>query len=59
MKSFFWHKGANEKGILTVAWNCITNRKIKGGLDIKNLTLANHSVMAKNVFKYLNTDDAI
>ncbi|XP_039130816.1 uncharacterized protein LOC120267185 [Dioscorea cayenensis subsp. rotundata] len=51
VRRFFWSKSSNGKGIHVVAWNDLTISKTEGGLAIRNLTLAKHSLMAKNVFK--------
>ncbi|XP_039125466.1 uncharacterized protein LOC120261592 [Dioscorea cayenensis subsp. rotundata] len=59
VRRFFWSKSCNGKGIHAVSWNDITIPKTEGGLAIRNLTLAKHSLMAKNVFKYLNCDKCI
>lgn len=57
VRDFFWYKGGNGKGIHSVAWSCVTNNKSEGGLGHRNLLLAKHSLMAKNVFKYLNAEN--
>ncbi|XP_039130949.1 uncharacterized protein LOC120267377 [Dioscorea cayenensis subsp. rotundata] len=57
VRRFFWSKSSNGKGIHAVAWNELTIPKPEGGLEIRNLVLAKHSLMAKNIFKYLNDDD--
>ncbi|XP_039119158.1 uncharacterized protein LOC120255390 [Dioscorea cayenensis subsp. rotundata] len=57
VRRFFWRKSSNGKGIHAVAWNDLTIPKTEGGLAIRKLTLDKHSLMAKNVFKYLNCDN--
>lgn len=52
-------KGSNRKSIHVVAWNRLTDAKTDGGLAIKNLAIAKHTLMAKNDFKFLNSDDAL
>ncbi|XP_039136968.1 uncharacterized protein LOC120274488 [Dioscorea cayenensis subsp. rotundata] len=57
VRDFFWFKGGNGKGIHAVAWCHITDFKSEGGLGFRNLALVKHSLMAKNVFTYLNADN--
>ncbi|XP_039120948.1 uncharacterized protein LOC120257557 [Dioscorea cayenensis subsp. rotundata] len=59
VRRFFWCKNGNGKGIHAVGWNDITSPKTEGGLAIRNLLLAKHSLMAKNMFRYINGDDLI
>lgn len=59
VRSFFWYKDDNGKGIHAVAWDDITVAKTKGGLAIRYLLLFKHSIIAKNAFKYINFDVAI
>lgn len=56
---FFWHKGGDRKGIHAVAWDDLTESKPEGGLAIRNLFLAKHSLMAKHILKYMNNDNFI
>ncbi|XP_039145574.1 uncharacterized protein LOC120282794 [Dioscorea cayenensis subsp. rotundata] len=57
VRDLFWFKGGNGKGIHAVNWSCITDKKSEGGLGHRNLAHAKVSLMAKNVFKYLNLDN--
>ncbi|XP_039140427.1 uncharacterized protein LOC120277636 [Dioscorea cayenensis subsp. rotundata] len=59
VRDFLWYKGGNGKGIHDVAWANLTLPKPEGGLGIRNLFLATISLMANNVFKFLNDCDAI
>ncbi|XP_039138822.1 uncharacterized protein LOC120276159 [Dioscorea cayenensis subsp. rotundata] len=59
VRRFFWHKGSNRNGIPAVAWDDITRSKTEGGLAIRNLIHAKHSLMAKNILHYYNYDDFI
>lgn len=59
VRSFFWHKGGNEKGIHAVCRNCLTDSKTEGELALRNLLVAKHSLKAKLVFKYLNYANSI
>ncbi|XP_039120733.1 uncharacterized protein LOC120257304 [Dioscorea cayenensis subsp. rotundata] len=56
---FFWSKGGNRKGMNSVSWMDATLDKSEGGLSIRNLHRSKISLMAKNVFKYLNKQNAI
>lgn len=58
LRSFFWYKDGNGKGIHVVAWDSITTSKTEEGLAIKNLSIAKQFLMAKNAFKFLNGDGA-
>ncbi|XP_039136204.1 uncharacterized protein LOC120273607 [Dioscorea cayenensis subsp. rotundata] len=53
----FLFKGGNGKGIHAVNWRSITDNKSEGGLGHRNLSFAKSSLMSKNVFKYLNSDN--
>lgn len=58
VRIFFWSKSGNWKGIRGVAWNNLTDTLTEGSLVIRNLLLAKqYSLMAKNMFKFLNDDD--
>lgn len=58
-RGFFWHKGGDRNGIHVVSWDDLTDSKPEGGLTIRNLLLAKQSLMAKDIFKYINGDDFI
>lgn len=57
IQGFFWSKNSNRKGINVVGWNDLIESKLEGGLVFRNLLLSKHSLMAKNLFKFLNADD--
>lgn len=42
-----------------MGWSTLIESKPDGGLGIRDLSLAKHSLMPKHIFKYLNYDDAI
>lgn len=65
-RKFFWLKSGNRNGICLVAWNDITLNKtglvgvgVGWGLSIRNPKLFKLSLMAKNVFNYLNFSNHI
>lgn len=58
-RNFFWHKGGYGKGIHAVSWIRITYSKIEGGLALRNLSIIKHSLKAKRVFKYLDSNDFV
>ncbi|KAH7691569.1 Reverse transcriptase zinc-binding domain-containing protein [Dioscorea alata] len=57
VQKFYWSRGGNGTGIHNVNWSTVIEGKPEGGIGIKNLSLAKHSLMAKHVFKYLNNVD--
>lgn len=59
VRDFFWFKGGNGKGTHSITWSCITKNNTEGGLSFRNLSHDQHSLMAKDVFKFLNVDQAI
>ena len=58
-RNFLWGKTSNRSGFHTIGWRIATMDKSEGGLGIRNLKLAQHSLMAKNVFTVLNNDNKL
>lgn len=48
-----------NQGFNSIGWTVTTHSKPEGGLGICNLRVVNHSLMAKNVFDILNSEDKI
>lgn len=61
-RDFLWGHGGNKRGFHSVGWALTTQSKPEGeegGLGIKNLRLVKHSLMAKNIFAILDSDNKI
>lgn len=58
-RKLLWANGSNGSIMSMVSWNNTTLYKAEGSLGIRNLRLAKHSWMAKNLFNFLNRNDNI
>lgn len=53
-RKFLWANHEQDSGMSVVNWDIITASKSEGGLGIRNLLKVKHSLMAKNLFNFLN-----
>ncbi|XP_039135862.1 uncharacterized protein LOC120273306 [Dioscorea cayenensis subsp. rotundata] len=58
-RGFLWGRSSTNSGFHSVGCSVTTLKKSEGGLGIRNLRLAQHSLMAKNVFDILNSVDKL
>lgn len=58
-RKFLWANSDNARGILLVNWSTVTISKTKGGMGVRNMYAVKHSLMAKNLFNYLNKKNSI
>lgn len=58
-RKFLWANSDNARGILLVNWSTVTISKTKGGMGVRNMSAVKHSLMAKNLFNYLNKKNSI
>lgn len=54
---FFCGRSDNSSGFHSVGWLVTTLQKIEGGLGIINLIFVKHTLMAKNIFAILNSEN--
>ncbi|XP_039127505.1 uncharacterized protein LOC120263608 [Dioscorea cayenensis subsp. rotundata] len=59
VRKFLWANSDLGKGMPLVSWDTVTSCKSEGGLGIRNLLKVKHSLMAKNLFNFLNKQDAL
>lgn len=58
-KNFLWGRTSNRHGFHSIGLTVTTLSKLEGGLGIQNLRSINHSLMVKNIFSILNSEDKI
>lgn len=58
-RKFLWANSDNARGILLVNWSTVTISKTKGVMGVRNMSAVKHSLMAKNLFNYLNKKNSI
>ncbi|KAJ9560860.1 hypothetical protein OSB04_006020 [Centaurea solstitialis] len=58
-RRFFWGITNNSKGICWVAWNKVMAEKEYGGLNIQSLKVKNLALLAKWLWRFLTTGDAL
>lgn len=58
-RSFLWGNGNSGRGFHTIGWTVTTLKKSEGGLGLRNLRNVKHSLMAKNIFSILNSNNKI
>lgn len=58
-RKFLWANNDNGRGFHLVNWANVTSNKPEKDLGIMNLYAIKHSLMAKNLFNYLNKHNSI
>lgn len=58
-RKFLWANNDNGRGFHLVNWANVTSNKPEKDLGIMNLYAIKHSLMAKNLFDYLNKHNSI
>jgi hypothetical protein len=59
LNSFWWGDGTNNKGIRWLAWDKLAKPKAHGGLGYRDFHVFNMSLIAKQVWKFVNEPDKL